>query len=288
MPERTRGRLVTAILAVGLVGGMVQTSTSALADPLDHAPPAPGDPAAAAARPPRPDPLAGLTTEELKGLEITGVIGEFSTAGFAEDSGMNIRRAAEQIDGTIVEPGETFSLNEATEPRNEANGYVEAGIIEDGRPQRGVGGGLSQLATTVYNAAYFAGMTDVDHQEHSYYISRYPAGREATVFAGAIDLKFRNDDPTGVLIKTEWTANSITVRLYGTKRYEVTSTTGPRTDITAPHTVWVPAGEPCRPSKGAQGFTVTDTRTLRDVNTGEVRTETRTVKYDPSPTVVCG
>ena len=91
--------------------------------------------------------------------------------------------------------GETFSLNGATEPRNESNGYVEAGIISEGHASRGVGGGVSQVATTLYNAAYFAGMTDVTHKPHSFYISRYPPGREATVFEGAIDMKFRNDAP---------------------------------------------------------------------------------------------
>ncbi|HVL84291.1 MAG TPA: VanW family protein, partial [Pseudonocardia sp.] len=234
------------------------------------------------------DQPAELTTEELNALGISGVIGEFTTGGFARDSGENIRRAAAQIDGTIVEPGETFSLNAATAPRNAANGYVEAGIIDEGRPGRGIGGGVSQVATTLYNAAYFAGMTDVEHQEHSFYISRYPAGREATVFEGAIDLKFRNDNPTGVLIETAWTPDSITIRLYGTKRYEVTSTPGPRTNPTPPNTVTVPAGEPCSPSQGAPGFTITDTRTLREISTGEVRTETRTVRYNPSPIVVCG
>ncbi len=233
------------------------------------------------------DQPAELTTEELSGLGITGVIGEFTTRGFASDSGRNIKRAAEVINGTILEPGETFSLNGATVPRNAANGYVEAGIISDGHPSRGIGGGVSQVATTVYNAAYFAGMTDVAHQEHSFYISRYPAGREATVFEGAIDLKFRNDNPTGVLIQTAWTPDSITVRLYGTKRYEVTSTPGQRTSPTSPKTVTIPAGEPCSPSGGAPGFTVTDTRTLREVATGRVRNETQTVVYKPSPIVVC-
>jgi vancomycin resistance protein YoaR len=187
----------------------------------------------------------------------------------------------------IVQPGETFSLNEATSPRNAANGYVEAGIINDGHPSRGIGGGVSQVATTLYNAAYFAGMVDVEHKEHSFYISRYPAGREATVFEGAIDLKFRNDNPTGVLIDTTWTPTSLTVRLYGTKRYEVTSTPGPRTNPTEPKTVTIPKGEPCSPSNGAPGFTITDIRTLREISTGEVRSERRSVKYNPSPIVVC-
>jgi vancomycin resistance protein YoaR len=145
---------------------------------------------------------ASLTTDQLTALGITGVIGEFTTGGFAPDSGQNIRRAAAAINGKIVKPGQTFSLNGATEPRDAAHGYVEAGIISDGHASRGIGGGVSQLATTLYNAAYFAGMTDVAHKSHSFYISRYPAGREATVFEGAIDLRFRNDNPKGLLILT--------------------------------------------------------------------------------------
>ena len=210
---------------------------------------------------------AKLTTEQLKGLGIVGVIGEFTTRGFAQDSGRNIKRAAEVINGMIVKPGETFSLNGATEPRDAAHGYVEAGIISEGHASRGVGGGVSQVATTLYNAAYFSGMTDVTHKPHSFYISRYPPGREATVFEGAIDMKFRNDNPTGVMIQTAWTPTSLTVRLYGTKRFDVTSSTGPRTSPTEPSKVDIPAGQPCAPSQGAPGFTVTDTRTLRDVKT---------------------
>jgi len=231
---------------------------------------------------------AELTTEEINSLGIKELVGEFQTGGFADDSGLNIKRAAEQINGMLVLPGETFSLNAATVPRNAANGYVEAGIIDDGAPGRGVGGGVSQVATTLYNAAYFAGMVDVAHQEHSFYISRYPAGREATVFEGSIDLKFRNDHPTGILIQTAWTPSSITIRMYGTKRYDVTSTSGPRTNPTSPNTVTIPAGEKCSSSQGSPGFTITDTRTLREISTGRTRDETRTVRYNPSPKVVCG
>ncbi|HZG90409.1 MAG TPA: VanW family protein, partial [Pseudonocardia sp.] len=234
------------------------------------------------------DKPAELTTDEIDDLGITGVIGEFQTGGFAQDSGRNIKRAAEVINGLVVQPGETFSLNEATSPRNAANGYVEAGIIDNGAPGRGIGGGVSQVATTLYNAAYFAGMVDVEHKEHSFYISRYPPGREATVFEGSIDMKFRNDNPTGVLIQTEWTPTTLTVRLYGTKRYEVTSTPGPRTNPTQPSVVNIPAGKPCVAGNGSPGFSITDTRTLKEIATGEVRSETRTVKYNPIPIVRCG
>ena len=234
---------------------------------------------------------AKLTTEGLAKLGISGIIGEFTTHGFAADSGMNIKRAAEQINGTIVAPGATFSLNATTNPRDAAHGYVEAGIIEDGHPARGIGGGVSQVATTLYNASYFAGMTNVEHREHSFYISRYPAGREATVFDNVIDLKFRNDNPTAIMIQTVWAPGTITVRISGTKRYDVTSTPGPRTNPTDPKTVTLPANQPdqpCTPSKGAPGFTITDTRTLREISTGQVHSETRTVRYNPSPVIVCG
>jgi vancomycin resistance protein YoaR len=235
------------------------------------------------------DQPAKLTTEQLTALSINGVVGEFQTGGFAADSGLNIKRAAEQVSGTIVLPGETFSLNALTNPRDAAHGYVEAGIIENGHSARGIGGGVSQVATTLYNAAYFAGMTNVEHKEHSFYISRYPAGREATVFDDLIDLKFRNDNPTAVMIQTTWTPSLLNVKIFGSKIWEVTSASGPRTNPTEPTPITIPAGEQCTPSKGAPGFTITNTRTLKNVQTGAVRTDpTRTVKYNPSPIVICG
>ena len=233
------------------------------------------------------DQPATLTTEQVDSLGIRDQISTFTTGGFAVDSGQNIKRAAESINGKIIKPGGTFSLNDATGPRDAPQGYVPAGIIEGGHPARGIGGGVSQLATTLYNAAYFAGMTDVAHQEHSFYISRYPAAREATVFEGSIDLKFRNDLPTGVLVQTVWTPANITVTFWGTKRYDVTSATSPRTDPIPPQTLTMPPGQPCTPSAGGAGFTATDTRTLRDLSTGQTRTSTHTVHYKPSPKVVC-
>jgi len=159
---------------------------------------------------------AKVTTEQANQLGIKEVIGEFTTGGFAPDSGQNIRTVAQKVSGAIVKPGETFSLNGFTGPRTAAQGYVEAGVIKDGAPGREVGGGISQFATTLYNAAYFAAMKDAGHKEHSYYISRYPVAREATVFqsptgASLIDLKFTNDSPTGAAIQAIWTPSSLTV-----------------------------------------------------------------------------
>ena len=228
-----------------------------------------------------------LTTEQAQGLGVTTRISTFTTGGFAEDSGKNIRRAAEQVNGALVLPGETFSLNGYTGPRNAASGYTEAGIIEDGHPARGIGGGVSQFATTLYNASYFAGMVDVEHKEHSYYISRYPAAREATVYEGAIDVKFRNDSPTGILIQTAWSPTSVTVTFWGTKHVDVESIPGPRTNPTDPETIHLNTPH-CVNTRGAKGFTTTDTRVIRDASSGaELSRKTRTVHYEPSPRVIC-
>ncbi|AQA22258.1 vanW like family protein [Rhodococcus sp. MTM3W5.2] len=229
-----------------------------------------------------------LTTAAADKLGIRQVIGEFTSGGFEYASGVNIRLAASEINGAVVKPGETFSLNGYTGPRGSAEGYVESGVINNGRPAKAVGGGISQLATTLYNAAYFAGMEDAGHTEHSYYISRYPAAREATVFEGAIDLKFKNDSPTGVLIQAFGTGSDVTVRLWGTKTVDVQSIPGERYAPTDPNTVTLPKGPGCIASSGAKGFTTSDTRVITDHATGqEISRDTRTVKYDPVPIVKC-
>ncbi|TDD85302.1 vanomycin resistance protein VanB [Saccharopolyspora karakumensis] len=235
---------------------------------------------------------AQFTTDQANQLGIREVVGEFQTGGFEPASGVNIRRVAEQVNGAVLRPGETFSLNGYTGPRGVPQGYVESGIIEDGHPGKAVGGGISQFATTLYNASYFAGMKDVEHKAHSYYISRYPAGREATVFQSPngksiIDVKFKNVSKSGIMITTEWTPSSIKVKLWGTKQFDVQSSTGPRTEPTPPTEKPGPATGPCSPSKGAPGFTVVDTRTIRDITTGEVRTENQKVKYNPQPIIHC-
>ncbi|MGW4355742.1 VanW family protein [Nocardia sp. NPDC004582] len=229
-----------------------------------------------------------LSTEEAGKLGINEVVGSFTTGGFSGPSGVNIGVVSRKVNGALVRPGETFSLNGFTGPRGVAEGYVESGIINNGRPANAVGGGISQFATTLYNAAYFAGMEDAGHTEHSYYISRYPAAREATVFDGAIDLKFRNNTPYGVIIDATSDDSNVTVRLWSTKTVEVESITGDRAKYTDPQTITLPAGKDCVPSSGGRGFTTSDTRVIRDAKTGkEISRNTRTVKYDPIPVVQC-
>ncbi len=232
------------------------------------------------------DEPATFTTEMAEAATFDEVVGEFTTGGYSDASGVNIAKVAQIVNGAIVAPGDTFSLNNYTGPRGTAQGFVESGIILNGRADKAVGGGISQFATTLYNAAYFAGMEDVSHTPHSYYISRYPAGREATVFEGQIDLVFKNTSPYPVRIVSSAGGGEVTVQLMGVKTVNVESINGGRWATTQPHTVNV-SGSDCSPSSGTPGFTTSDTRVVRDLNGNEISRETTTTVYDPSPIVRC-
>ena len=136
------------------------------------------------------------------------------------------------MDRTLVLPGKVFSLNRTVGERTAERGFAAGYIIDNGQLEVDFGGGVSQLVTTTFNAAYFAALEIVEHHPHSFYISRYPEGREATVAWGVKDLRFRNDSPNGIFITTSYTNSSVTVSIYGTKRYRIESVKGPRYDIT--------------------------------------------------------
>ena len=134
---------------------------------------------------------------------------------------INIQRMADIVRGYYLVPGQTISLNEYVGPRTREKGFVPAGAIRSGRLVPEVGGGVSQFATTIFNAAYFAGLDFVQYQAHSLYFSRYPYGREATISNPAPDLVIENTTDFPVLIWTSYTPNSITVSMYSTKNIEV-------------------------------------------------------------------
>lgn len=129
----------------------------------------------------------------------------------------NIQRIADLVRGSIIEPGETFSINRSVGKRTPEKGFVEAGAIANGVLVQDVGGGVSQFATTLFNAAFFAGLDFGEYQSHSLRIDRYPLGREATLGFEHPDLEIENKTPYGVLIWTSYTGTSITVTLYSTQ-----------------------------------------------------------------------
>lgn len=149
-------------------------------------------------------------------LGLSELLAAFTTQYEPDQSRVrNIWRMADIVRGAIIEPGETFSLNDYVGPRTVDAGFVSAGVIYDGVFADDVGGGVSQFATTLFNAAFFGGLDIVDTTAHSIYIDRYPYGREATVNYPSIDLVIRNPGSWPILIWTEYTDSTITVKLFG-------------------------------------------------------------------------
>jgi vancomycin resistance protein YoaR len=146
----------------------------------------------------------------------------------------NVQLVARLIDGALVAPGKTFSFNATTGERTASKGFLEAPVIVNGELQTGLGGGVCQVSTTVFNAAFEAGLPITDRTNHALYISHYPQGRDATVNYPDVDLKFVNDTPHWLLLRTFVGSSSLVVNLYGTPTgRKVDSTTGPLT-VTGP------------------------------------------------------
>ncbi|GIE75587.1 vanomycin resistance protein VanB [Actinoplanes philippinensis] len=210
------------------------------------------------------------------------------TGGLSSSRSQNIVTAAKQVRGALVLPGKTFSLNKHTGERGYRQGYKDAPVIVGGHLQPGVGGGVSQFTTTLFNASYYAGLEDVEHKPHSYYFDRYPAVIESTIFWPDLDFKFKNDSPYGVLIDTAWTSDSITVSMWSTKVWDkVTTEWSARRNITSPPTITKPDGPDCISTGGLIGFTQ-DAWRLFHSGGKVVKREKFTWKYDPEPRFVCG
>ncbi len=236
-----------------------------------------------------------FTTKDAKALKVTEQVSTFTTYfPYAEYRNVNLGRAAELINGTLLKPGETFSLNGTVGERTRANGFTKGFIISDGILVQDLGGGVSQIATTTFNAMFFAGLEDVEHKPHSFYIDRYPIGREATVAWGAVDLQFTNDTPYGVLIQASVTpstpssSGAATVSMYSTKYWDITTSTGKRYNFTKPKTRKID-DRTCHANQGFGGFDIDVVRYFKPVGANK---ETRDdevfhTTYTPSDTVIC-
>lgn len=231
---------------------------------------------------------ADFTTEDAEALGVVEVIGSYSTPmPYDPPRTENLVIGTSRINGMLIMPGEEFSLLGALSPITTANGYHSSGVVVDGFLTEAAGGGLSQLSTTTFNAGFEAGMEDVTHQPHSRWFSRYPEGREATLYEPDLDMIWRNNTDYGVLIQA-WVADDQThVTLWGTDVWDVNITTGNRYNITQPQTLYN-EGPRCEPESGGQsGFSVDVTRTVSAG--GEVHEQrSYTHTYRPWNRVVCG
>ena len=237
---------------------------------------------------------ADFTTKEARALGIKERVSTFTTYyPYAEYRNINIGRAADLVNGSLLKPGETFSLNDTVGERTAENGFTKGFIISNGVFKEDFGGGVSQMATTTFNAMFFAGLEDVEHKPHSFYIDRYPVGREATVAWGAVDLRFKNDTDHGVLVQAHVTpatpssSGVVTVSMWSTKTWDITTKTGNRYNFTPEKTRRL-SGPECEPNEGYGGFDINVWRYFREPGASALeRTEKFHTTYTPSDTVIC-
>ncbi|MCY3652799.1 MAG: VanW family protein [bacterium] len=228
--------------------------------------------------------------EDLQASGPIGLISEFTTRhSCCQPRVGNIQLMAATLDNLNLLPGERFSLNETVGKRTLEDGYLPAPTIVRGELTDEVGGGVSQFATTFYNAVFWAGMEVIDHKPHSWYFSRYPMGIEATVSWPTPDLVFRNNTDAPLVIDTSYTSTSITVAFYGNNSdREVTATVSPPYNFTdfekkfEPNPEIMPWEAPVEVGNGSQGFQVTVTRNISYTD-GTSAEEKWNVKYRPQP-----
>ncbi len=235
-----------------------------------------------------------LPTQLLADLRPTHLLGTFTTYHQAGQARVhNIQRLADTVDGTIVLPGEQFSINGISGRRTcGEGGYLPAGTIVRGELVDTCGGGTSQFGTTTYNAAFFAGIQIDQWRAHSWYISRYPMGREATLNYPDLDVRFTNDTEGALLVRTSHTPSSITVTLLGQPiAREVRATLGnptnprpPSTQVRETSDLYV-GQERVLQSAGSGGFTVRVVRTIERLD-GRTVTENIDTVYVPQHRIV--
>jgi hypothetical protein len=192
----------------------------------------------------------------------------------------------------VVWPGETFSLNEHVGRRTEAKGFVPAGMLVNGRLVDAVGGGVSQFATTFYNAVFYGGYEDVTHKPHSRYFSRYPEVNEATISWPSPDLQFRNDSDAPVFIKTQYTRSSITVKFFGNNGgLDCSRNLGQRTDEKVGAKEYrsnasLNPGEQVKVESSTKGWRNTVTRTCKDPSGNVVDEDRWGWTYSALPAII--
>ncbi len=179
---------------------------------------------------------ATISTKQAEGMGIHSVVSSYTTIyGGVANRIHNVQLVAHLVDGKLIAPGATFSFNGTTGERNAAKGFLVAPVIVNGEVTTGLGGGVCQVSTTVFNAAFEAGLRITERTNHALYISHYPQGRDATVNYPDTDLKFVNDTSHWLLLRTFVGSSSLTVNLYGTPTGRtVTSSTSPLVSHGAP------------------------------------------------------
>ena len=234
-----------------------------------------------------------LSSADVESMGLASLGSQFTTYFDPSNAGRatNIALAAKLVDGTIVQPGAVFSLNATMGPRSVNRGFDFAPVIAgDGVLRQGVGGGICQYATTLFNAVFFAGLPVVERHAHALLITHYPMGRDATVSWGGPDFKFKNDTSRAVMIRSWVEGDALTVAIVGKTGRIVDYTTSDYYDVrkpsssrAAPRVVYDDdlASGVTRWELGADGKSVKVVRTVRDAAGKVLFTDTYVSVYGP-------
>ena len=245
----------------------------------------------------RPGEEADVSTADLEAFGIKEQLAEFTTFyQCCKSRVINIQLIADAADDTWIPPGGIFDLNEIVGQRTRAKGYVAAGAIIGNEvyccdDPINIGGGTSQFTTTLYNAVFFAGLEDIEHQPHTIYFSRYPEAREATLGFPSPNLVFRNNTENWIVVRTNHTDTSVTAEIYGDNGgLIVESRLSDRCCWSSPPTVYhanpnVARGEQVVVSNGSFGWSVTNYRDITYPD-GTTTTESWDVRYRGNPKII--
>lgn len=232
------------------------------------------------------------TTAEARAMGIEHRMSSYKTLNSGTwDRITNLRLGVTHLDDTLVPPGGTFSLNRAIGERTVERGFRPAPVIIGTEYAEEVGGGTSQVATTVFNAAWEAGLKITERNPHSLYISRYQLGRDATVYWPSLDLKFENDTESWILVKGIVEADGIRVAIYGGEQRRVESSAGTRAITGRPPVKRVkdpklPRGRTVVEAEGSSPSRTSVTRTIHGADGEVLRTETWNTSYKGETRIV--
>jgi vancomycin resistance protein YoaR len=235
-----------------------------------------------------------ITVADIASTGIREVMGTFSTSFNAQDGNRtsNIKLATSKINGYILYPGKTFSFNEIVGPREKSFGFKEALELVDGEFVPGIGGGICQVSSTLYNAALLANLEIVERYNHSKPLGYVGLGRDATVAFGVLDFKFANNTAAPVMIMAEIEGNKLLVGIFGQQRLaESVEILSKDKQVLPPVVVKQPdqelyLGETKLDRQGKPGYEITTVRIVR-LQGREIKREILSKdRYLPDDTIV--
>lgn len=233
------------------------------------------------------DQKPSFTTEDANKLGVKEVVSEYMIPITGEAKRLNLINGANKINNTLLKPNDTFSYQDIISPVTQANGYVQGLAIIGDSYGYTVGGGLCQLATTVYNAAYYSGMDIIERHPHSEYFSVYPIGMDSAFWEDGLNLVFKNTTPYGVLIQAYVENNNLYVKFFSTKYYDVKTSTGSKYNI-VPAKTTISNNSNCVPSNTSQaGFSIDVTRERYLLDGSKHDSQTFKSVYKPTNIVKC-